>query len=224
MRVAPWGDTGLRIEFGPGDGQPGVARARRLAEALADDPPPGLVEAVPAFGTVTVFYDRRRVADFAAWCDSLVERAEALATEPDRGGGREYVIPVCYAREWAPDLDQVAARAGLSAAEVVARHSAAEYRVAAVGFTPGFPYLSGLPAALHTPRRATPRAVVPAGSVGIGGNRTGIYPLASPGGWNLIGRTPLTLFNPRNEPPALLGVGDRVRFQAITEEELAAWK
>ena len=223
MRVAPVGDMGLRIEFGPGDGTLHVAQAQALAEALAGDPPPGMVEAVPAFGTVTVFYDRGRIADFVAFRDGLTARAYALTPQPG-GGGRLLVVPVCYAPDCAPDLDRVAARAGLSVAEVVARHSGADYCVTAVGFTPGFPFLSGLPEALHTPRLATPRAVVPAGSVGIGGRRTGIYPLASPGGWNLIGRTPLRLFNEQASPPAVLGVGDRVRFRVITREELAAWK
>jgi inhibitor of KinA len=101
----------------------------------------------------------------------------------------------------------------------VQRHSSAMYRVTSVGFTPGFPYLSGLPAALATPRRSSPRKEIPAGAVGIGGTQTGIYPRKSPGGWNIIGRTPLSLFEVKREPPALLRAGDRVRFRRITREE-----
>jgi inhibitor of KinA len=128
-------------------------------------------------------------------------------------------IPVCYDPEFAFDLDHVAEHAQISSREVVDLHSAAEYRVNCIGFVPGFPFLSGLPKKLATPRRATPRKEIPAGSVAIGGAQTGIYPMRSPGGWNVIGRTPLRLFNPENDPPALLRVGDRVQFHSITREE-----
>lgn len=223
MRVSPLGDVGFRLDFGPGDDPQLLERTRALLAALAAAPVPGMVEAVPAFGTVTVFYDRRRVPDLAAFRAELLARAGPEATG-GAGAGRECVIPVCYAAHFAPDLARVAAGADLTEAEVVARHSGADYRVAAVGFTPGFPYLAGLPDALQAPRLATPRGLVPAGSVGIGGRHTGIYPLASPGGWNLIGRTPLPLFNRAADPPALLRVGDRVRFRPITAEEFAAWR
>jgi inhibitor of KinA len=133
-------------------------------------------------------------------------------------------IPVCYGGEHGPDLEAVAARAGVEPAEAARLHSKAVYTVQAIGFTPGFPYLAGLPAALHAPRRPTPRETVPAGSVGIGGAQTGVYPLASPGGWNLIGRTPLRLFRAEEANPSVLRVGDRVRFRPITVEEFAAWK
>lgn len=223
MRVAPLGDVGFRLEFGTRDDAQALEQARALMAALTAAPLPGMVEAVPVFGAVTVFYDRRRVPDLAAFEAALCTRVGQGAAA-GAGGGRECVIPVCYAPAFAPDLPRVANQAGLTAAEVVARHSAATYRVAAVGFTPGFPYLAGLPAELHTPRLATPRASVPAGSVGIGGPYTGVYPLVSPGGWNLLGRTPLPLFNRDTDPPALLRVGDRVRFRPITEEEFAAWR
>jgi inhibitor of KinA len=118
----------------------------------------------------------------------------------------------------------VAAQAELAPGKVAELHGRADYQVAAVGFTPGFPYLTGLPKKLHTPRLATPRVAVPAGSVGIGGPYTGIYPMASPGGWNLIGRTPLELFRANDAAPALLRVGDRVKFRAISPEEFATWK
>jgi inhibitor of KinA len=121
-------------------------------------------------------------------------------------------------------LAEVARHCQLTPAEVIERHRAGNYLVHAIGFAPGFPYLGGLPDALHTPRRATPRLVVPAGSVGIGGAQTGIYPLTTPGGWQIIGRTPLALFRPAESEPALLRVGDRVKLIAITPEKFAAWK
>ncbi|PYK18882.1 MAG: hypothetical protein DME55_05810 [Verrucomicrobia bacterium] len=131
-------------------------------------------------------------------------------------------IPVCYDREFALDIDDVARRAAISPDEVIRLHSAAEYRVACIGFVPGFPFLAGLPKELATPRRDVPRKQIPPGSVGIGGAQTGIYPLRSPGGWNLIGRTPLRLFDPQKNPPALLRAGERVRFHKITRDEFEA--
>jgi inhibitor of KinA len=133
-------------------------------------------------------------------------------------------IPVCYDREFAPDLDDVAKHAEISAQEVVALHSKSKYRVACIGFVPGFTFLAGLPRNLGTPRRDVPRKEIPPGSVGIGGAQTGIYPLRSPGGWNLIGRTPLKLFDPSKNPPTLLHPGDRVRFRAISTEEFESLK
>ena len=151
-----------------------------------------------------------------------IEHALQTSLEPARpraGAVRAIEVPVCYENEFAPDLGDVAQHAGLSEEEVVRRHSSARYRVNCVGFTPGFPYLSGLPAELATPRRASPRTEIPAGSVAIGGAQTGIYPSKSPGGWNVIGRTPLRLFDHRNEPPAMLRAGDSVRFRQISREE-----
>lgn len=138
-----------------------------------------------------------------------------------RDSTRRVEIPVCYGGECGPDIDAVAEYARLSRDEVAARHAAAEYTVAMLGFAPGFPYLLGLDAALQMPRRATPRTRVPPGSVAIGGAQTGIYPRELPGGWHLIGRTPLVLFDPQREPPCLLAPGDRVRFRPIRAQELA---
>jgi inhibitor of KinA len=145
-------------------------------------------------------------------------RASGAAVKP-----RLIEVPVCYDAEFAPDLETVAQHCGLAPNEVVARHAAARYGVRCVGFTPGFPFLGGLPSQLATPRRKSPRTAVPAGSVAIGGPQTGIYPLRSPGGWNIIGRTPLRLFDVTREPAALLRAGDRVRFVSIGREEFEAW-
>ena len=112
----------------------------------------------------------------------------------------------------------------MAEAEAVSLHSGAEYLVHAIGFTPGFPYLGGLPERLRTPRRDTPRAHVPAGSVAIGGSQTGVYPVGSPGGWQIVGRTPIALFRPLERPASLLRPGDRVRFRAISPQEFASWK
>ncbi|MDQ1233878.1 inhibitor of KinA [Paenibacillus sp. SORGH_AS306] len=128
-------------------------------------------------------------------------------------------IPVCYGNEYGPDLEYVATYNHLSVEEVIAIHCSCEYLIYAIGFAPGFPYMGGMSTKIATPRKATPRLVIPAGSVGIAGTQTGIYPLATPGGWQLIGRTPLTLFRPNQHPPVLLASGMSIRFRAIDEEE-----
>jgi KipI family sensor histidine kinase inhibitor len=130
-------------------------------------------------------------------------------------------IPMCYGGKFGPDLAAVAAHTGLSEAEVIRRHSAGSYRVFLLGFVPGFAYLGGLDPQLATPRRETPRARVEPGSVGIAGTQTGVYPLAAPGGWQIIGRTPLSLFRPQETPPTLLHPGDRVRFRVVEPQEFA---
>ena len=214
-----------------------LLRARSLGAALAREA--GVVEVVPAYTTVTVFYDNAlhppgEASPYERVCRLIAARAEKTEHSwPDivrenlgarRDEAAHIEIPVCYGGEFGPDLETVAGQAKLEAQEVVELHSSASYVVHAVGFTPGFPYLGGLPARLRMPRRATPRTIVPAGSVGIGGEQTGVYPIATPGGWQLIGRTPLALFRAMENPPALLRVGDHVRFAAITPEEFAAWK
>jgi inhibitor of KinA len=151
----------------------------------------------------------------------LARRSPRKSRLPDRD---LIEIPVCYIGDLAPDLEEVARHSRLAPGEVIQRHSAPEYRVQCIGFTPGFPFLSGLPPELSTPRRASPRSKVSAGSVAIGGAQTGIYPLQSPGGWNIIGRTPLALFDVRRDPPVFLQAGDRVRLRPISHEEFENWK
>ena len=205
------------------------ALAKRLRSRL-----PG-VEIVPAYASLLIRYD------VLAWSDDwttvadgetgllarparLRARIEAVLAEPPDSVacGRLLSVPVLYDEANGPDLAALAAHAGLTLDEVIARHTAPEYRVAMIGFAPGFPYLLGLDPLLAMPRRASPRRAVPAGSVAIGGAQTGIYPVALPGGWQLIGRTPLALFDPRREPPCLLAAGDRVRFRAIDQQRFAA--
>ena len=234
MEIVPLGDSALivrvrdRFDDAPDQTLTEVLRTfRRLQDAAI----PGVIELAPAYTTVAVFFDPTVVANAGPKPDEaldwLTERVRA-AVDPHMRGGRVRAaaspvrlveIPVCYDPEFAFDLENVAHHAQISLREVVDLHSAAEYRVSCIGFVPGFPFLAGLPRKLATPRRATPRTEIPAGSVGIGGAQTGIYPLRSPGGWNLIGRTPLRLFDPEKSPPAFLRTGDRVRFRAITREE-----
>jgi inhibitor of KinA len=223
MKITPLGDGALVVEVAEKIGDDALLHVQALVRELGKNPLPGMIEVVPASTTVAVFYDPAKIESLDALRNELVARVPRTLPRGDKSPAREMVIPVCYGGEYGPDLAEVAAHAGLDERATVALHSGARYRVHAVGFAPGFPYLAGLPEKLHAPRRATPRTRVPAGSVGIGGAQTGVYPVATPGGWQLIGRTPLSLFLPENErEPAWLQPGDRVRFQPISPEEFAA--
>lgn len=207
------GDAAVAVSLGEEIGPELSRRVQALAGELRRRALPGVRDIVPAFTTVTLFYE----PGFAPPAEEVAAEAARAAEAAGHGSARPRVmeIPVVYGGEHGPDLEAVASGAGLTAAEVVKRHTGGEYLVHAIGFTPGFAYLGGLPPELATPRRSTPRALVPAGSVGIGGAQTGVYPLASPGGWNLIGRSSAKLFDPTRDESALLRVGDQVRFRAV---------
>ncbi len=218
MTVQPLGDCAYTVRL---DGA-SLARITALADALREDPWPGQTEVMEAYATVAVFF-RREAVPAAVDVEQRVAARFGLIAAPaaDSSPAAPREIPVVYGGEDGPDLPEVAARARLSPADVARLHAGAEYLVQAIGFLPGFPYLSGLPPELACPRRASPRIAVPTGAVGIGGVQTGVYPCASPGGWNLIGRTPLRLFDPESDPPALLRAGDRVRFTPVRAAEFA---
>jgi UPF0271 protein len=186
---------------------------RRWCQSLGRSAIAGVVDWVACWDSVCVSYDPL-VIRYSPLCDAL----SALGFEGDAGTSPPHlqVIPVVYGGETGPDLPAVAARAGMTEAEVIRRHCAPVYRVVMIGFAPGFPYLSGLDPALAVPRLERPRTLVNAGSVGIGGGQTGVYPLASPGGWHIIGRTALPLFDPSRQPASLLAPGDEVRFGAVS--------
>lgn len=219
----PLGEGGALVRLADEIGRDAHERVRAFCAKLEQQPPPGLIEYVPAYTTVALYYDPLRV-DYEDVRDAAqriaAQRSNATVTVPN-----VIEIPVCYGSEYGPDLEAVAAHHGISPDDVVALHQGAEYEVWMLGFAPGFAYLGGLPERIATPRRATPRVKVPAGSVGIAGAQTGVYPFDSPGGWQLIGRTPLRMFDPTRSPPALLEPGDRVRFRAITPAEFEAlWR
>ncbi|MSU47425.1 MAG: 5-oxoprolinase subunit PxpB [Lacunisphaera sp.] len=228
MQITPLGDNALVLEVGDVIDERTHRRVQAAWRALAAEVLPGVGELVPAYTTVTVFYDPWQAVQAGApengIADWLVAKLhERLKNPPkmEKFKGRTVDVPVCYGGEFGPDLARVAAQARLSPEEVIQRHTKADYLVHLIGFAPGFPYLGGLPKELETPRHAKPRMVVPPGSVGIGGGQTGIYPLATPGGWNLIGRTPLRIFRPEETPPVLMAAGDQVKFRVITPEEFA---
>jgi KipI family sensor histidine kinase inhibitor len=211
--IRPLAESGLLVELGDTIAPATTARVMALTGALDAAALPGVLDVVPSYTTVLIAFDPE-VADWETLAAG-VRRLWADLGEATAAPAREVEIPVAYGGELGPDLADVAAHAGLSPEEVVARHAAAEYVVACMGFAPGFAFLAGLPPALATPRLVKPRTRVPAGSVGIGGAQTGVYPMATPGGWRLIGRTPLRLFDLSRAEPFLLRPGDRVRFAPI---------
>lgn len=177
----------------------------------------GVLAVVPAFKSLTAYYDCSRLTwkDVECWLSESLRTVSIASLRPER----TVEIPVCYDAEFAMDIADLAESHSLSTYEVVRLHSNATYVVQMIGFSPGFPYLSGLPSQLQTPRRASPRLRVPVGSVAIGGSQTGIYSLETPGGWNIIGRTPVRLFDPQRDPSCLLRTGDAIRFVAIDRDQ-----
>jgi inhibitor of KinA len=227
MRIEPLGDSALIVRIvddfarDPEASLNAVLAALRSLEVAAI---PGVTELAPAYSTVAIFFDPAKSEPFDRLSAAIGSIVKASSFENETKIETPLIeIPVCYDPEFGFDVDDVARGAGLEAAEVVRRHSNASYRVNCVGFIAGFPFMSGLPPELATPRRTVPRKAVPAGSVGIGGAQTGIYPRTSPGGWNVIGRTPLRLFDVELEPPTILQAGDRVRFREISREEFEAF-
>ena len=181
----------------------------------------GIVETVPTFRSLMVTYDPSEIS-----FEQLKKELSGISVEESAGQETPHhvvEIPVCYGGSYGEDLKDVAAHAGLTEEEVIRLHSSVDYNIYMLGFLPGFPYLGGLDPKLFTPRLDNPRTKIPEGSVGIGGEQTGIYPLESPGGWRLIGRTPLKLYDPGREQPFLYQAGDYIRFVPITAEEYEAY-
>jgi inhibitor of KinA len=209
VEIRPASDRSLLVSFGDAITLEAHRDVRRLL-CTFQERPRGILNLHPAFASVLIDFDpRRRTQDEIA---ALVRDRLAVPPSPSADDTRLIEIPVCYGGELGPDLAGVAEHAGLTAEQVVDLHASASYLVYFLGFSPGFPYLGGLPAKLATPRLPAPRKRVPAGSVAIGGNQTGVYPMESPGGWRIIGRTPVRLFDLEAAPPALLRAGDTVRF------------
>lgn len=222
FKIFPLGDSAVLAEFGTELDLEVNARLQRLAAAVRAKELPWIHDIVPALSSLALHID---AAQLPPELDP-VEAAERLVQECLRGGLRagraraaSLEIPVCYEAEFAPDLDAVAAQLKLSPAEVVRRHAASEHRVLMMGFAPGQPYIGGLDPALAVPRRATPRTRVPAGSVAIANAQTAVYPFEISGGWNVIGRTPLKVFDVTRDPAALFAPGMVVRFAAIDRAE-----
>lgn len=215
-RILPAGEAAVAVEFGDGIDPRLNARVQALDRKLLSRPFAGFQEAVPTYRSLLVFFDPFRVEPGEV-AEHLLELARDLSDEAPAAAPLKEV-PTVYDGE---DLDKVAHDAGLSRSEVIAIHSGLEYRVYMLGFSPGFAYMGMLPAAIETPRMATPRTRVPAGSVAVAGRQTAVYPSATPGGWNLIGRSSLRLFDARSSPPTFFSPGDRVRFVSVSNVDEA---
>jgi len=219
MGVVPLGDLAAYVEFSRTLDLEVNALVQRLAVAVQARGTPFIRDVVPALGGLALHFD----PDFGGNCvevtTELIELCLKEGISKSEDVLRTVQVPVCYEQEFAPDMDEVAQKTKLSVMEVQELHAAAEYRVLMMGFAPGHAYMGGLSAKLSVPRRATPRAVVAAGSIAIANEQTVVYPYAISGGWNVIGRTPLAVFDPERQEPSLFASGDRVRFVAIDKAE-----
>ncbi|SDN28642.1 inhibitor of KinA [Paenibacillus sp. yr247] len=237
------GDSAIVIGLGADIDLPILNRVRQLTDYLEKNRFVGFIEMVTAYTSITIYYDSNEVYNHYLKVEAIKKSGRTgtntllpydivflhiqhcldnFELENENHGSEPagiIEIPVCYGEGYGPDLKDVAAYHRVSTEEIVHLHSSQVYPVYMIGFAPGFPYLGGLDDRLVTPRKSVPRMRIPAGSVGIGGAQTGIYPFETPGGWNLIGRTPLALFLPESDPPSLLKVGDQVRFVPITQEQ-----
>jgi inhibitor of KinA len=215
------GDRGLLLEFGDEISAEVNDKVRKMALALQAETMEGIIEVVPTYRSLLVLYNPLIIPleDLKRRLKQLEEGLRNISF-PDP---KLTKIPVLYGGDFGPDLRKVAEYLHLTPEEVIRLHCSKPYFIYMIGFMPGFPYMGELPDSLITPRLKTPRLSVPAGSVAIAQEQTGIYPVESPGGWQILGRTPVKLFNPEKEPPALLRMGDLVQFYPITESEFSAW-
>lgn len=217
IRILTAGDSALLIEFGKEIDPETNRKITALVQLMREQHIEGIVDVIPAFCSLLINYDPRVLS-----YEELKERMEHLLkmeTKTEATRKRIFEIPVCYGGEYGPDIENIAEHAGLSAEEVIKIHSSKDYLIYMLGFLPGFTYLGGLDERIYTPRLASPRLKIRAGSVGIGGSQTGIYPLDSPGGWQLMGLTPVRTYDPKRQTPILVEAGDYIRFIPIDEEE-----
>jgi KipI family sensor histidine kinase inhibitor len=219
VRIEPLGDSAAIVYEGIA-GEWADPRVRTAAATeLTAQRISGVAEVSTAFMSLSIFYDCHEVSfqDVRAWILAVLSHHQLSGHMPNRS--KRIEIPVCYDDGWGLDLPSLSESLQMPEAEIVERHSSAEYRVQMIGFSPGFPYLAGLPEELHLPRRSTPRLRVPAGSVAIAGNQAGIYPNDSPGGWHIVGCTHVRLFDAAQNPPCFLQPGDGVKFVPVTRHE-----
>lgn len=222
LRFSPLGDQAIVIEAGTEINEEAQQRVKAVSALLEASSLPWLVEIIPAFTTVTVFYN-----PLAALYGTVKEELEELvqqAAEELEAESRTVEIPVCYGGDFGPDLAFVAQHNGLTEEEVIRIHTSGTYSVSMIGFAPGFPFIGGMSEKIAAPRRDSPRLRIPERTVGIAGMQTGVYPIETPGGWQLIGRTPIRLFRPEQEIPSLLRAGDTIVFRQISQDEYEAWK
>ncbi|MFP3358456.1 5-oxoprolinase subunit PxpB [Planococcus sp. 11815] len=214
---SPLSEQALVIETGTIINKESEQAVRKLSSLLEKQKPDWLVEFIPAFTTVTVFYDPCQIRQ--AEVEQELRLLAAHLDDVEAPTPRQIEIPVCYGGDFGPDLSFVAEHNGLTEEEVIEIHTSGIYSVHMIGFAPGFPFIGGMSEKIAAPRRKSPRLRIPERTVGIAGMQTGVYPIETPGGWQLIGRTPLRLFVPEQDIPSLLRAGDEIRFTQIDEAE-----
>lgn len=216
-KILPSGDCAVTVEFSNSISEDVNRRIRTFYENIKHAEIKGITDIIPAFCSVLVSYDPQFIT-YKSLCAQLQQNLN-ISNDTDTKQKKIVTIPVCYEGEYGPDLKFVADHAGLSMEEVIKIHTSRDYLIYMLGFQPGFPYLGGLDERIFTPRLSTPRTLIRAGSVGIGGEQTGLYPLASPGGWQIIGTTPVKAYNPQKTPSIPYEAGDYIRFCPITKEQ-----
>lgn len=216
-KILTAGDSALLIEFEQKIAPEINAQITAFVHLLKEQHIEGVTDLIPAFASLLINYDPRVIGykDLKARIEELLK----IEVSEEASEARVFEIPVCYGGEYGPDIANIAENAGLSEQEVIDIHCSKDYLIYMLGFLPGFVYLGGLDERIHTPRLANPRISIPAGSVGIAVSQTGIYPLNSPGGWQLLGMTPVKTYDPERETPILVEAGDYIRFVPVTEEE-----
>lgn len=216
-KILTAGDSALLIEFEQKIAPEINAQITAFVHLLKEQHIEGVTDLIPAFASLLINYDPRVIGykDLKARIEELLK----IEVSEEAGDARVFEIPVCYGGEYGPDIANIAENAGISEQEVIGIHCSKDYLIYMLGFLPGFVYLGGLDERIHTPRLANPRISIPAGSVGIAASQTGIYPLNSPGGWQLLGMTPVKTYDPERETPILVEAGDYIRFVPVTEEE-----
>ena len=217
IKIHTAGDSSVLIEFGQEISPEINAKITAFVHLMKAQHVEGVKDMIPAFTSLLINYDPR-VVNYGALKERL-EKLLKLEVSQETAPSRIFDIPVCYGGEYGPDLENIAMHANLSTQEVIDIHSSEDYLIYMLGFLPGFSYLGGLDERIHTPRLANPRMKIPAGSVGIGGSQTGIYPLDSPGGWQLLGLTPVKTYDPNREIPILFEAGVYIHFVPVTEKD-----
>ena len=216
-QITDIGDSALMVVLGEGVNPITNSLVHTMVREIQDSGWPGIREVVPVYSSFVVHYDPLKLSSIAL--TTFIENIHRSVDSKNSSGKRRIILPTFYGGDFGPDLDSVEELTGCSLEEIVKIHSETDYLVYALGFSPGFPYLGDLDSRLHCPRLDSPRVEVPAGSVAIAETQTGVYPVPSPGGWRLIGKTPVSLFNPLRDLPALLRPGDRLRFVPIESKE-----